>query len=402
MRVLPAFQTPLSDTSKPLSYTQPTSPDTTDPMPLQSILQAGLSLGQSATAGFHKSTPPPMPDGYDHEGDLTPSTFTPSAQEKVTYRGKYHNVKASRLVVGAWPWGDEATFHWDDSELPNVQEAWKVLLANGVNHIDTAQVYGSGKSERICGQLVKGLARDEFVMQTKFWVVPDSPKIVTDWSDAPLTTLKGSLERTGLESMDVYMVHGPIHPQSIATIAKSLADCVDQRLTKTVAVANYSNEELLTMQSELAKYGVPLACAQCEYHVMRREPEVAGLLAACKANDIVFQSYSSLAQGRLSGKYTAEDKGPPSSYKFSSYPMKYYGPVLDVLNEIAKARNVPVAAVSLNYNMVHGVAPLVGMRNAEHARSNVSAFGWRLSDGEIERLDAVSSRGKTTKLWQQG
>jgi aryl-alcohol dehydrogenase-like predicted oxidoreductase len=42
------------------------------------------------------------------------------------------------------------------------------------------------------------------------------------------------------------------------------------------------------------------------------------------------------------------------------------------------------------------------MRNAEHARSNVSAFGWRLSDGEIERLDAVSSRGKTTKLWQQG
>jgi pyridoxine 4-dehydrogenase len=76
--------------------------------------------------------------------------------------------------------------------------------------------------------------------------------------------------------------------------------------------------------------------------------------------------------------------------------------VLDVLNDIARARHVPVAAVSLNYNMIHDVAPLVGMRNADHARKNVQAFGWRLSDEEISRLDAVSSKGKTTKLWQQG
>jgi aryl-alcohol dehydrogenase-like predicted oxidoreductase len=52
--------------------------------------------------------------------------------------------------------------------------------------------------------------------------------------------------------------------------------------------------------------------------------------------------------------------------------------------------------------MVHGIAPVVGVRNVEQARSNVGAYGWRLSDGEIERIDAVSSQGKTTKLWQQG
>jgi aryl-alcohol dehydrogenase-like predicted oxidoreductase len=135
---------------------------------------------------------------------------------------------------------------------------------------------------------------------------------------------------------------------------------------------------------------------------MRREPEVSGLLKACKENDIVYQSYSSLAQGRLSGKYTTEDEGPPSSYRFSNYPMKEYGPVLKVLNEIAKARKVTVAAVTLNYNMVHGVTPVVGVRNAEQANSNASAYGWRLNDGEIEKLDAVSSQGKKTKLWQQG
>jgi aryl-alcohol dehydrogenase-like predicted oxidoreductase len=51
---------------------------------------------------------------------------------------------------------------------------------------------------------------------------------------------------------------------------------------------------------------------------------------------------------------------------------------------------------------VHGVAPVVGVRNAEHARSNAAALGWRLSDEEISRIDGVSSKGKTTKLWQQG
>lgn len=369
---------------------------------MQSILQTGLSSGLAATSGFHKSTPPPMPSDYNHKSDLTPTSFVPSAQEKVTYRGKHANVTGSRLVIGAWPWGDKATFHWKDDELPAVREAWKALLDNGINHIDTAQVYGSGESERICGELVKGMSRESFVMQTKFWVLPDDPTVVKDWKNAPLTTLKSSLERCGLESMDVYMVHGHIHPQSIATIAKSLADSVDQGLAKTVAVANYSKDDMLTMQSELAKYGVPLAANQCEYHAMRREPEVSGLLKACKDNDIVFQSYSSLAQGRLSGKYTAEDAGPPSTYRFSNYPMKEYGPVLRVLGEIAEAREVSVAAVTLNYNMVHGIAPVVGVRNPEQAKSNAGAYGWRLSDEEIERIDEVSSQGKTTKLWQQG
>lgn len=369
---------------------------------MQSVLQTGLSAGLPATSGFHNQTPPPMPDGHDHKAERSPSSFVPSAQEPVTYRGKHANVTGSRIVIGAWPWGDESTWHWKADELPNVREAWKALLDAGINHIDTAQVYGSGESERICGELVKGMDRSSFVMQTKFWVLPDDPQNVINWKDAPLTTLKASLARCNVDSMDVYMVHGHIHLQSIATIAKSLADCVDQGLAKTVAVANYSKDDMLTMQAELAKYGIPLAANQCEYHPMRREPEVSGLLQACKANDIVFQSYSSLAQGRLSGKYSAEDEGPPSSYRFSNYPMKEYAAVLQVLGEIAEARKVPVAAVTLNYNMVHGIAPVVGVRNVQQAKSNAAAYGWRLSDEEISRIDAVSSQGKTTQLWQQG
>jgi aryl-alcohol dehydrogenase-like predicted oxidoreductase len=57
-----------------------------------------------------------------------------------------------------------------------VKEAWRVLLENGVNWIDTAQAYGSGESERICADLFEGMPREDFIIQTKWYVVPNTTK----------------------------------------------------------------------------------------------------------------------------------------------------------------------------------------------------------------------------------
>ena len=160
-------------------------------------------------------------------------------------------------------------------------------------------------------------------------------------------------------------------------------------------------QDMLKMKDELAKYNVPLAVNQCEYSILRREPEVSGLLRACKENNIVFQAYSSLAQGRLTGKYHKNNQ-PPSSYRFSNYPMEMIEPTLDVLKKVAQGRGKTVAAVSLNYALVHGIVPVVGVRSQAQAKSNAQALGWRLSDDEIKEIDAVSYQGKTTVLWQQG
>jgi len=369
---------------------------------MQKILQTGLSAGLSATSGFHSSKPDPMPDHFQTK-DLTPSNDVPRgvSQDKVVYKGRDGNVSASRICIGAWPWGDTSTWHWSPDELPAVKEGWQVCLKNGVNMIDTAQVYGSGETERICGELVAGMPREDFVMQTKWWVLPVDPKNALKPRDAPLDKLKESLERMKLDYVDVYIVHGHIHPQSIAVVAKSLADCVDQGLAKTVGVANYEKGDMLKMRDELARYNIPLAVNQCEYSLLRRKPETDGLLQACKENGIVFQSYSSLAQGRLSGKYHSGNE-PPKEYRFSSYPMKEIEPTLDVQRKIAEKRGVSVAAVALNYNLVHGIVPVVGIRKPEQAESNCQALGWRLSDEEITELDKVSFEGKKTSLWQQG
>jgi len=63
---------------------------------------------------------------------------------------------------------------------------------------------------------------------------------------------------------------------------------------------------------------------------------------------------------------------------------------------------VPVAAVALNYNLMHGIVPVVGVRKPEQAEQDTAALGWALSREEIAELDQVSFEGKTTALWQQG
>ncbi|KAF2866391.1 NADP-dependent oxidoreductase domain-containing protein [Massariosphaeria phaeospora] len=296
--------------------------------------------------------------------------------------------------IGAWSWGDKATFHWTPEEESAVAASWQECLRNGVNFIDTAQAYGSGESERICGRLVAGMARGSFVMQTKYYVVPQTTDALHP-SAAPERKLRASLKNLGLDHVDIYLVHGPIHMQSIATVAKGLAKCVDHGLATCVGVANYSECDMLAM------HGVPLAVNQCEYSVLRRHPETSGLLQACKDRGIVFQSYSSLAQGRLTGRYSARNP-PPKQYRLSSYKMEDVEPSVAALRRIAAAWGTSVAAVALNYNLCKGCTAVVGLTKIQQAEENCRALGWRLTDEEVDEIDGVSFEGYTTALWQQG
>ena len=366
---------------------------------MQKALQTGLSAGMSATEGIHSAKPKPVDSKYNGS-TLLPEPLVPESSTRIRFPGAKDDIQAPWIIIGAWPWGDKATWHWTPEELPAVKEAWQILCDRGLNFIDTAQAYGDGESERICGELFKGLPREDFIIQTKWFVVPTATNILSP-SHAPTKYLRGSLKRMGLEYIDVYLVHGPIHPQSMSQVAKGLAECVEQGLTKTVGVANYSREDMIKFANELAKYNIPLATNQCEFSVLRRLPETEGLIRECQKRGIVFQSYSSLAQGRLTGKYTV-DNPPPKTYRFSSYDMRDIEPTLEILKEIAQARDKSMSAVALNYNIVKGAVPTVGVRNPQQAKENADALGWRLTDAEIGRIDSVSLEGKKTRLWQQG
>ncbi|KAK4214317.1 aldo-keto reductase [Rhypophila decipiens] len=340
---------------------------------MQKILQTGLSAGMSSASGYHSSKPKPCPRELDG-ANLQPSSFQPTPSSRISFPvAKGSPVEASPICIGAWSWGDTATWHWDhETEWPRVQAAFQHLISSGINFFDTAQAYGNGKSEELLGELIKAnnLPRDSYVIQTKWLGNMTQVSNLTHPSDAPYHTLKGSLKRLGLDYIDIYLVHGPIHIQSIASVAKSLHRCVEDGLTKAVGVANYDPDDLLKMQEELEK-------------------------------GIVFQGYSSLAQGRLTGKYTQEH-APPKTYRFSSYDMGDIRQTVDTVKEVALKRGKEMASVALNWSVCKGAVPVVGIRNLEQARQAVDALGWRLTEEEMRQIDAVSVEGNRTALWQQG
>ncbi|KAK4184360.1 aldo-keto reductase [Podospora australis] len=369
---------------------------------MQNVLQTGLSAGMSAVAGYHSSKPTPAPPEYDGKG-LVDESYTPEAKSRITVptQNLTEPVKVSPICIGAWPWGDTATWHWKEEEFPVVQAAWKALYDAGIHFIDTAEVYANGYSEELVGRLVKGLPRESFVIQTKWFGSALKPGSFLHPVDAPLRAIQGSLERMGLEYIDIYLVHGPIHVQGIDSVAKGLAKIVEQGLAKAVGVANYDPEDVVHMKKALEKYGVPLAVNQVEYSVLRRWPEIHGNISTCKENGVVFQGYSSLAQGRLTGKYTPENS-PPRSYKFSSYPMEDVMPVVETLRRIGDKYGKGPASVALNWSIVKGCVPLVGIRTPEQAQEAIDALGWRLTPQEVVEIDRVSFEGKRTVTWQQG
>ncbi|KAI1760738.1 NADP-dependent oxidoreductase domain-containing protein [Hypoxylon sp. FL1150] len=364
-------------------------------------IQTGLASGIAAAAGLPKSKPK-RPDPSQDGKNTIPLSICPDARSRVKIAtAKAPEVEASHLCIGTWAWGDRGTWQWKDEELPAVREAFQLLFDAGINFIDTAQAYGGGRSEEIVGDLVANLPRDSVVVQTKWHVSPLSSNNLLHPVDAPLRALRESLKRLRLAYVDIYLVHGPIHPQGIASVAEGMAACVEQGLARAVGVANYDLDDFVAMRKELARHDVPLAVNQCEYNVLRRYPETHGDIAAYRSMDVVFQSYSSLAQGRLTGKYGPGNPAP-AARRFSNYDAEDVQPALEVLGSVALPRGKSVAAVALNYNISKGALPVVGIRNAEQAGQALEALGWRLGGRDVEAIDRRSFEGKKSMFWQRG
>jgi len=113
---------------------------------MQHVLQAGLSAGLSAVSGFHSNSSPKVDPSFDGTASLMPQDWIPQQDSRITYKGKYKNVDAALISWGAWSWGDEATWHWQDEERKNLDPAWDVCKKTKQTFIvcaDGANVHGS-------------------------------------------------------------------------------------------------------------------------------------------------------------------------------------------------------------------------------------------------------------------
>ena len=326
------------------------------------------------------------------------------SEPTVTFSGG--SAAVAPLGVGAWSWGDSSTWgmgtYDQDLSEATIAEAVDASIAAGVTLIDTAEGYGNGESERIIGRLMAAdpVRRERLTIATKF--IPMPWKL--DVHGALRRSLEASLERLGVDQVELYQIHGPISLRSNTALANALASVVKDGLTKAVGVSNYSVKEMTQMHRALGEHGVPLASNQIEFSLLRRRPETSGLIDACQRMGVVPLAYSPIGQGRLTGKYSASNP-PPGKRGFSAHPMEQVDAVVGVVRTIGEAHGRTPSQVALRWLVQKGAVPIPGAKNAGQAEQNAGALGWELSATDMATLDAAALEGTSSlanRIWQHG
>jgi aryl-alcohol dehydrogenase-like predicted oxidoreductase len=276
-------------------------------------------------------------------------------------------VSVSSLGVGTNRWR-----RGDNDEA--VQETYKALLDGGVDFVDTAEVYGFGKSERLIGECIATDGR-RAIVASKFapFIARTSPRHL-------MAALDASLDRLRLTAVDLYYVHFPFPLTDMATFADGLAEAVRSGKAKAVGVSNFSADQMRRVADHLAKENIPLAANEVHYSLLHRQAETNGVLDACVELDIALVAYFPLASGRLTAR--------PDPAK----PGKLDG-LQRTLGEIAEAHQASQAQATLNWLLArdHHVIPIPGASKARHAKENLAALSWSLTADEFAAIDSASA-----------
>lgn len=294
----------------------------------------------------------------------------------------------AEMGLGAWAWGDRTFWNYGrDYGEEEIAAAFRVSLEAGVTLVDTAEIYGNGRSERYLGKFIRE-TRKPVLVATKFLPFP--------WrltKHSVVRALRHSLERLGLDKVDLYQIHWPSPIVAIETYVEGLALAVQAGLTRAVGVSNYNKQQMQEAYSTLAKYDIPLASNQVEYHLLDRRVEKNGLLERCRELGVRLIAYSPLAKGMLTGKYGPEN--PPPGLRAGEYGrvLKDLPPLLALMTEIGQEHGGKTPAqVALNWTICKGTLPIPGAKNAAQAAQNAGALGWRLTPEQIRALDEASDK----------
>jgi aryl-alcohol dehydrogenase-like predicted oxidoreductase len=291
-------------------------------------------------------------------------------------------------------WGDPRGFaRWTPAKLAyggahgfaEETRAFEASVAAGVTFFDTAAMYSAGASERRLGELARG---QEVLLATKF---PPSPFSRTE---SMSKALDASLARLGRRTVDLYQHHFPARWVSIPQLMELMADAVKAGKVKAVGVSNYSAEQMRLAHAALAQRGIPLASNQVEYSLLHRQPEVNGVLDACRELGVTLIAYQPLASGALTGKYLTGDK-PTGFRRFMPYfrgkNVDLVAPVVALLREIGERYSKGPAQVALRWLVENEhVLPIPGAKHGKQAAENAGALTFSLTPAELEALNQAT------------
>ncbi len=304
-------------------------------------------------------------------------------------------LKVSRICLGCMSYGlEEREWGLDEEQgRPFIKRA----LELGITFFDTANMYGNGRSEEVLGGALRDFAkRDEVVIASKVYF-PMRPDVNGRGLSrkAIMTEIDHSLSRLGADYVDLYQIHRWDYDTPIEETLEALHDVVKSGKARYIGASS-----MFAWQFCKALYLADLhswtrfVSMQPHYNLLNREEE-REMLPLCLAEGIGVLPWSPLARGRLTRPWemqasTVRGRADEYGKKLYSGTEEVDKQVVDRVGEIAKARGIPHAQIALAW-LLHKpavTAPIIGATKPDHLEDAVAAHDVKLSDAEIEALEA--------------
>lgn len=306
-----------------------------------------------------------------------------------------------KIALGAWSWGAGAAggdqvfgnHLFEDGLKPVFDKAMEC----GLNLWDTAAVYGEGTSERILGNFVREVSREDVILSTKF-----TPQIASGSPDAMQEMINGSKERLHADVIDIYWIHNPM---DVEKWTPDLIPLAKSGQIRKIGVSNHNLSEIKRADEILKAEGLKISAVQNHFSLLHRSSERAGILDHCKENGITFYSYMVLEQGALTGRYNEADPFPEGTGRGEAYNLhlKELAALINELKIIGTRFDASPAQVATAWAVAKGTLPIIGVTKVKQVEEAASAARIELTQEEISRLERLGDETgvRTLREWEK-
>jgi aryl-alcohol dehydrogenase-like predicted oxidoreductase len=300
-------------------------------------------------------------------------------------------LEITRVGFGAWAIGGGGwEFGWGPQDDEDSIAAIHRAVELGVNWIDTAAAYGFGRSEQIVGSVLRELKERPYVF-TKCSLLegPDRRVVHSLKRDSILREAEASLERLGIDAIDLYQIHWPIPEEDIEEGWSAMAELQDHGLVRHIGVSNFSVERLRRIR-EIA----PVETLQPQYSLVERDAE-GELLPFAEGEGIGVIVYSPMGSGLLTGKMTREriealpeDDWRKHDPRFNEPQLSRHLGLVERLRAVAERHGTSPGAAAVAWALRNPAVDgaIVGFRRPDQVDPIVGAASLELTDADLGEI----------------
>jgi aryl-alcohol dehydrogenase-like predicted oxidoreductase len=304
-------------------------------------------------------------------------------------------LQITRVGFGAWAIGGGGwEFGWGPQEDEQSVAAIHRALEHGVNWIDTAAAYGFGRSEQVVGRALEGLSERPYVFTKCSLLEGPGRRVIHNLTrDSILREAEASLERLGIDAIDLYQIHWPNPEEDIEEGWAALAELEEQGLVRHIGVSNFDVEQMRRIQAV-----APIETLQPPYNLIERDVEEE-ILPFAESQSIGVIVYSPMGSGMLTGRMTREriaglpdDDWRKRDPRFNEPQLSQNLELVERLKEVAARQDTVPGAVAIAWALRNSAVDgaIVGFRSPEQVDPLLPAAALELSDEDIDLIEGGS------------